>query len=230
MTGVPFSDWPIESSWTASLTALLADPKSVSIAQELARKRKETTVFPPDGKTFRAFALTPIESVRAVILGQDPYHGPNQAHGLSFSVEPPTPPPPSLKNIFREWSTDLDFAIPSNGNLSQWARSGVLLLNTVLTVEAGSANSHRNLGWEWFTDCVMQILNLRPNPIVFILWGAHAQQKEKWLTVKHHPVIKSAHPSPLSAYRGFFGSKPFSKANSLLSELGQQPIDWRLDP
>ena len=186
------------------------------------------TIYPPNSEIFRALHLTPFDQVRAVILGQDPYHGPNQAHGLCFSVRPEVAPPPSLVNIFQELSDDLSLPKPQNGSLEKWAMQGVLLLNTALTVEAGNPQSHSGIGWEQFTDRVVEALNEYTEGIVFILWGSHAQKKGKGIDTSRHCVIKSPHPSPLSAYRGFFGSKPFSKANDFLRKVGKPEIDWNL--
>lgn len=167
--------------------------------------------------------------MKIVILGQDPYHGPNQAHGLSFSVKPGIQPPPSLRNIYKELHTDIGCSIPNNGYLKKWADQGVLLLNTVLTVRAGEANSHKNKGWEIFTDKIISKLNERKDPIVFILWGNNAISKKKLITNPQHYIIQSVHPSPLSATRGFFGSKPFSKTNEFLKSINKQEIDWQID-
>ena len=167
--------------------------------------------------------------MKIVILGQDPYHGPNQAHGLSFSVKPGIQPPPSLRNIYKELHTDIGCSIPNNGYLKKWADQGVLLLNTVLTVRAGEANSHKNKGWEVFTDKIISKLNERKDPIVFILWGNNAISKKKLITNPQHYIIQSVHPSPLSATRGFFGSKPFSKTNEFLKSINKQEIDWQID-
>jgi uracil-DNA glycosylase len=231
MSHVPFSDWPLRTDWTAVLDPVWAQPETRKLAADLERLREKrsTTIYPPSGETFTAFALTPFASTRVVILGQDPYHGPHQAHGLSFSVRAPTPPPPSLRNIFRELETDLGIAPPSHGDLSSWARSGVLLLNDLLTVEADRANSHRALGWEHFTATVIERLARRTRPTVFVLWGAHAQKKKGLLLDTPHCVIESAHPSPLSARRGFFGSRPFSRANQFLTRHHQPSVDWRID-
>ena len=170
-----------------------------------------------------------MHDVKIVILGQDPYHGPNQAHGLSFSVKPGIQPPPSLRNIYKELHTDIGCSIPNNGYLKKWADQGVLLLNTVLTVRAGEANSHKNKGWEIFTDKIISKLNERKDPIVFILWGNNAISKKKLITNPQHYIIQSVHPSPLSATRGFFGSKPFSKTNEFLKSINKQEIDWQID-
>lgn len=185
-------------------------------------------IYPKGAEIFNALNLTPLDEVKVVILGQDPYHGPGQAHGLSFSVQDGVRHPPSLQNIFKEMEADLGLARPKTGNLTPWAKQGVLLLNTVLTVEEGKAASHRKKGWEKFTDRVIQILSERDDPIVFILWGSFAQGKIPMIRVPPHQIIKSPHPSPLSAHNGFFGSKPFSKANRILRGWGKKEIDWRL--
>lgn len=195
----------------------------------LVKEYRTKTIYPDMYDIFNALHFTPYNKVKAVILGQDPYHGQDQAHGLSFSVKPGVPAPPSLVNIFKELNNDLGCYIPNNGFLKKWAEQGVLLLNTALTVRAGQANSHRNIGWENFTDRIIELLNEKENPIVFILWGNNAQSKMNIINNKNHYVIKAPHPSPLSAHRGFFGSKPFSKTNDLLISLGQEPIDWQIE-
>ena len=182
-------------------------------------------VYPNMYDIFNALKITDYHAVKAVILGQDPYHGPNQAHGLSFSVRAGVAPPPSLVNIFKEYHDDLGYPIPKSGDLTPWAKNGVLLLNTVLTVRGGAAASHRGMGWEIFTDRIIELPNMREEPIVFILWGSFAKSKAALITNKNHHILTAAHPSPLSAYNGFFGCRHFSKANALLSE----PIDWRLE-
>lgn len=185
-------------------------------------------VFPPKEQTYEAFNRTPLNKVKVVILGQDPYHDDGQAHGLSFSVLKGIKTPPSLVNIYKELSTDiLNFQTPNHGELSQWADQGVLLLNTSLSVIAHKANSHSKIGWQKFTDAIIQNLGQQEQPIAFILWGANARSKSKWIA-KHHLILESAHPSPLSAYRGFWGSKPFSKVNDWLSKKNQDPIDWQI--
>ena len=186
-------------------------------------------VYPPSDEIFSAFEFTPLSKVKAVILGQDPYHEPGQANGLCFSVKPGVEIPPSLVNIYQELHDDLGCYIPDNGNLEKWARQGVMLLNTVLTVRAHQANSHKDIGWTEFTDAAIRILNEQDRPIVFMLWGRSAQNKEAMLTNPKHMIIKSAHPSPLSAYRGFFGSRPFSRANEFLERNGETPIDWQIE-
>ncbi|MEH0834370.1 uracil-DNA glycosylase [Pectobacterium cacticida] len=184
-------------------------------------------IYPPQKDVFNAFRFTELHQVKVVILGQDPYHGPNQAHGLSFSVRPGVPAPPSLVNIYKELASDIPgFEIPRHGFLQSWAEQGVLLLNTVLTVEAGRAHSHANLGWETFTDRVIAALNEQREGLVFLLWGSHAQKKGSIIDQRRHHVLKSPHPSPLSAHRGFFGCKHFSQANQFLEQQGLSPIDW----
>lgn len=186
------------------------------------------TVYPKADDLFNAFHFTPLEKVKVVILGQDPYHNVNQAHGLCFSVQPQVEIPPSLVNIYKELQDDLGCKIPNNGYLKEWADQGVLLLNTVLTVRAHQAASHKGKGWEQFTDAVIRALNEIERPIVFILWGKPAQEKKKMLNNPKHLILEAPHPSPLSAYRGFFGSKPFSKTNSFLESHGETPIDWQI--
>lgn len=210
----------------------LAQEKTLPYFQEtlafVARERAAgMTIYPPAKDVFNAFRFTELNAVKVVILGQDPYHGPNQAHGLSFSVKPGVPAPPSLVNIYKELASDIPgFVIPNHGCLQSWAQQGVMLLNTVLTVEAGKAHSHASLGWETFTDKVIKVLNARREDIVFLLWGSHAQKKGTIIDPKRHHVLKAPHPSPLSAHRGFLGCRHFSKANALLAQQGQQPIDW----
>ena len=191
---------------------------------------RTAVIYPPADRIFEALHLTPLHSVKVVILGQDPYHEPNQAHGLSFSVPPDQRQiPPSLVNIYQELHNDLGCRIPNNGYLKKWADQGVLLLNAVLTVRAHEANSHKGLGWEEFTDAAIRALNKVDRPMVFILWGRPAQMKQAMLDNPKHLILKSPHPSPLSAYRGFFGSKPFSKANAYLEENGLSPVDWQIE-
>ena len=191
------------------------------------KRRQEVRVFPEEQNVFRALELTPFKSVKVVILGQDPYHGFGQAHGLSFSVQKGTPLPPSLKNIYKELQEDIGGELPTEGDLTHWAKQGVLLLNTVLTVDEGNANSHKGMGWERLTNRLIESLNELKHPVIFILWGKPAQEKEKLITNPNHVLIKAPHPSPLSAYRGFFGSKPFSKVNEILIQQGQTPIRWK---
>ncbi|NCC81176.1 MAG: uracil-DNA glycosylase [Clostridia bacterium] len=198
------------------------------ITQFINTEYSKGIVYPKKEEIFAALRATPFEKTKIVIIGQDPYHGENQAHGLAFSVQPGTKIPPSLINIFKELSTDLEIPVSKTGNLIPWAEQGVLLLNTVLTVRAGEANSHKNKGWEEFTDKVITMLNSSDNPIVFILWGKPAQEKAKLLNNQKHLILKAAHPSPLSAFRGFFGCKHFSKANTYLRNNNMQEINWDL--
>ena len=186
------------------------------------------TIYPPRKDIFNALKSTPFDQVKVVILGQDPYHGPRQAHGLCFSVQPGVRPPPSLNNIFEELRTDVGIAMPKQGYLQKWAEQGVLLLNTVLTVEAGLAHSHAKIGWETFTDHIIKVLNEKCDGLVFLLWGAHAQKKCAIIDPNRHHLLKSVHPSPLSAHRGFLGCKHFSKCNNLLQQMGKTPVDWSL--
>lgn len=201
----------------------------INLHNFLSNEYKSKVIYPDKNNIFNALNYTDYKDVKVVILGQDPYHGPNQAHGLSFSVKPDMKIPPSLKNIFKELNSDLGCYIPNNGYLENWANQGVLLLNTVLTVESGKANSHKNKGWEIFTDKIISLLNNRTDPVIFILWGNNAINKKKLITNNQHYILQSVHPSPLSANRGFFGSKPFSKANDILKELGKAPIDWQIE-
>lgn len=198
------------------------------IARFVTEERSLCTVYPPAGQVFAALEMTPPEDVRVVIVGQDPYHGEDQAHGLSFSVPAGVKFPPSLRNIFKELAADLQIPPPESGDLSGWAKQGVLLLNSTLTVRAHEAGSHRGHGWEAFTDAVLQAVNRISPPCVFILWGSDAQKKRPLIDETRHRVLAGAHPSPLSAYRGFFGSRPFSTANALLQELGREPVNWQI--
>lgn len=191
-------------------------------------ERRAGPVYPPPDDTFAAFHLTPYADTRVLILGQDPYHGPGQAHGLAFSVRPGCRVPPSLANIHRELETDLGIAAPDHGNLERWARQGVLLLNTTLTVRGSQAASHQGRGWETFTDEVIRVVDAKPHHVVFILWGGHARKKRTLIDTTRHTVIESPHPSPLSAHQGFVGSRPFSRTNEALAAHGQTPIDWTL--
>lgn len=191
-------------------------------------ERAKHPVFPPAADVFAALHLTPYADVKVLILGQDPYHGPGQAHGLCFSVKPPVPPPPSLVNIHKELKADLGIEPPGHGSLEAWARQGVLLLNAVLTVRAHAAASHSGKGWETFTDEVIRSVNAKDEPVVFILWGSYARKKKALIDLDRHTVIESAHPSPLSAHNGFLGSRPFSKANAALEAEGRPSVDWRL--
>lgn len=199
------------------------------IEEFLEKEYREKTVYPQKEDIFTAFKWTAYKDTKVVILGQDPYHGKNQSHGLAFSVKKGIKTPPSLRNIYKELHSDLGFTIPNNGYLEKWAKQGVLLLNTALTVREGEANSHKKIGWEIFTDKIIEILNQRDDPMVFILWGNNAKSKEKYIKNKNHYIIKSVHPSPLSAFRGFFGSKVFSKTNDFLKSLDQEEIDWQIE-
>lgn len=195
----------------------------------LIKEYETQTVYPDKDNIFNALKYTPYNKVKAVILGQDPYHGPNQSHGLAFSVKPGVRIPPSLRNMYKELKDDLGYDIPNNGYLEKWAKEGVLLLNTSLTVRGGEANSHRKIGWEIFTDHLIGLLNVRIEPVIFILWGNNARGKKKIINTDRHYIIESVHPSPLAASRGFFGSKPFSKTNNILKKLGESPIDWQIE-
>lgn len=222
------SDIRIEDSWKTRLAAQFAADHMAALSQFLrAEKAAGKRIYPPGGQIFRAFDLTPFEQVKVVILGQDPYHGPAQAHGLSFSVGPGVAPPPSLQNIYKELAGDLGIAHPGHGNLESWARQGVLLLNSCLTVEDGRAGSHQGKGWEQFTDAVIAALNQEHKGLAFILWGRKAQDKGASIDRDRHLVITSVHPSPLSAHNGFFGSRPFSRTNDYLAAQGKSPIDWQ---
>lgn len=200
----------------------------LNLREFLKKEYKENTIYPEMNDIFNALHYTSYEDVKVVILGQDPYHGPRQAHGLSFSVQPGVKIPPSLRNIYKELNSDLGINIPNNGYLKSWADNGVLLLNTILTVKEGSPNSHKNKGWEIFTNRIIEILSEREKPMVFILWGNNAITKENLIANPNHLVLKSVHPSPLSASRGFFGSKPFSKTNDFLISIKEKPIDWEI--
>jgi uracil-DNA glycosylase len=218
----------LKNDWAVLLESELQQPYYLKLRQFLIQEYRTGIVYPDMYDIFNALHYTSHSETKVVILGQDPYHGPGQAHGLSFSVKPGVTPPPSLQNIFKELQTDLGCSMPNNGHLVKWAQQGVLLLNAVLTVGQGAANSHRGLGWEAFTDQVITALNQREQPVVFILWGKNAQDKEELITSPHHHIIKSSHPSPFSATRGFFGSKPFSRANNFLHQCGSNPIDWQI--
>lgn len=218
----------MHESWKKALSGEFRKDYFVQLVRFLDVERQNGPVFPKNGEVFTAFKVTPFDSVRVVILGQDPYHDDEQAHGLSFSVKPSTPVPPSLRNIYKELESDLGFRPVKHGHLLKWAEQGVFLLNTVLTVRAHQPASHRGQGWEIFTDRVISVLNERQTPMVFILWGAHAREKKASIDETRHLVLESAHPSPMSASNGFFGSRPFSKANDFLLEKGIATIDWAL--
>lgn len=220
----------LTNSWNDLLAREAEQPYYKLLETFLERQYMEETVYPKKENIFNALQLTDYDHVKVVILGQDPYHGPNQAHGLSFSVEKGQKLPPSLKNMMKELQQDIGCEIPEHGDLTSWAKQGVLLLNTVLTVQAGKANSHKGQGWEQFTNAIIEHLAKREQPIVFLLWGKPAQSKRILIEQisSNHIILQSPHPSPLSAHRGFFGSKPYSKANEALLSLGQQPIEWCL--
>lgn len=219
----------IGDDWKEALKEEYKKPYYKELYQRVMTEYQTRQIFPPKEELFSAFHLTPLKAVKVVILGQDPYHNEGQAHGLSFSVKKGVKIPPSLVNIYKELADDLGCSIPSHGNLEKWAKEGVLLLNTVLTVRAHEANSLQGIGWEQFTDAVIKVLNKEDRPIVFILWGAPAGKKSAMLDNPKHLILKAPHPSPLSAYRGFFGSKPFSKTNQFLVENKIKPIDWQID-
>ena len=218
----------IPTGWQEILCPETEKPYFQSLQEFLAVERQRYTVFPKEEEVFSSLEYTSYEAVRVLILGQDPYHGPRQAHGCSFSVRPRVPLPPSLQNIFIELQADVGATPPDHGCLVPWARQGVLLLNAVLTVRAGLANSHQGKGWEQFTDAVFRAVNKRPTRVVFILWGAYARRKAELVDLTRHVVIQSAHPSPYSADNGFFGSRPFSRANAALREAGLPEINWQL--
>ena len=221
----------LDASWKYGLSDFLLSPQMDELRDFLvSEKQAQKEIYPPSSLIFNAFNTTPLEQVKVVILGQDPYHGPNQAHGLSFSVQKGIALPPSLRNIFHELHADVGVEIPRHGDLTHWAEQGVLLLNSVLTVEAGQPTSHQKRGWEDFTDHVIDVLNEQREHIVFILWGAYAQRKGQRIDPNKHLILKAAHPSPLAANRGgFFGCKVFSKTNNYLKHNGIEPIDWQLD-
>ena len=218
----------METTWRPVLIAETEKPYWKPLQQFVKEERKKHTVFPPDKEVFAALHLTPLEKVSVLILGQDPYHEVGQAHGLCFSVRPDVAIPPSLQNIYTELHDDLGCTIPNNGCLTPWAEQGVLLLNAVLTVRAHQANSHQGKGWENFTDAIIRAVNDKPERVVFVLWGAYARKKAPLINTARHVIIQSAHPSPLSAANGFFGSRPFSKINAALREAGRPEIDWQL--
>ncbi len=218
----------ISNDWQEALKEEFRKPYYRKLYDTVRQEYSTRRIFPPSDYIFNAFHLTPLKDVKVVILGQDPYHGEGQAHGLCFSVKPEVEIPPSLVNIYKELHDDLGCEIPNHGYLTKWAKQGVLLLNTVLTVRAHQANSHRGIGWEEFTDAAIRILDVQERPIVFILWGRPAQMKKSMLHNPQHLVLEAPHPSPLSAYRGFFGSRPFSQTNRFLEEHGIEPIDWQI--
>ncbi|MDW7675331.1 MAG: uracil-DNA glycosylase [Bacillota bacterium] len=219
----------LNNDWGTYLDEEFSKEYYLELRQFLKNEYQTRVVYPPMHDIFNALHYTSYQATKVVILGQDPYHGPGQAHGMSFSVKPGVDKPPSLQNIFKELQSDLGCPIPNNGYLVKWAEQGVLLLNTVLTVRAGAAHSHRGKGWEIFTDQVISTLNRREEPVVFMLWGKPAQEKQQLITAPQHFIIKSPHPSPLSASRGFFGSKPFSRANEFLRKTNREKIEWQID-
>lgn len=220
---------PISNDWLPAIKGEFHKPYYKKLHQTIMQEYQTREIFPEAEDLFNAFHLTSLKDVKIVIFGQDPYHNVGQAHGLCFSVKPGVEIPPSLVNIYKELQDDLGCYIPNNGYLVKWAEQGVLLLNTVLTVRAHQANSHRGIGWEEFTDAAIRILNEQDRPIVFILWGRPAQMKKSMLNNPKHLILEAPHPSPLSAYRGFFGSRPFSRANQFLQKHGIEPIDWQIE-
>jgi uracil-DNA glycosylase len=218
----------LPSSWRPQLAAELKKPYFRELERFLEREQQSHTIYPPAGDIFSALKLTPYKSVNVLLLGQDPYPGEGQAHGLSFSVRPGVKPPASLRNIYKELETDVGFRIPNNGYLAPWAEQGMLMLNAVLTVRAGEPNSHRGKGWEIFTDAIISSVNEKKDEVVFVLWGAYAQKKIGLIDTGRHAIIKSAHPSPLSARHGFFGSRPFSQINKALRAAHKPQIDWQI--
>ncbi|MCY7704669.1 uracil-DNA glycosylase [Bacillus safensis] len=216
----------LNDSWWAVMKSEFEQPYYQELRKWMKEEYRTQTVFPKPDDVYRALHLTSYEKVKVVILGQDPYHGPGQAHGLSFSVQPGVKHPPSLRNIFQELKDDLGCPVPNHGSLVSWAEQGVLLLNTVLTVRKGEANSHKGKGWERVTDRVIDVLNQREQPVVFVLWGRHAQNKKERIDQNKHFIIESPHPSPFSARNGFFGSRPFSKVNAYLKQMGIEEINW----
>ncbi len=219
----------IQNDWLPMLKPEFSKPYYKDLFEFVKQEYNSAQVFPPSEDIFNAFHMTPLSEVKVVIIGQDPYHEPGQAHGLCFSVKPGVEIPPSLINIYKELHDDCGCYIPNNGYLVKWAKQGVLLLNTVLTVRAHRANSHQGKGWEEFTNAAINVLNTQDRPIVFILWGKPAQSKKSMLNNPNHLILEAPHPSPLSAYRGFFGSKPFSKTNDFLRAGGVEPIDWQIE-
>ena len=218
----------VPQSWQPYLEDETKQPYFTKLREFVAEERAHHNVFPPDEDVFNALKFTPYENANVFLLGQDPYHNVGQAHGLCFSVRPDVAPPPSLVNIYKELKTDLGCPVPNNGYLVSWAAQGVVMLNAVLTVRAHVANSHKGKGWETFTDAVLRAVNAKETPVVFVLWGGYAQKKLPLIDTTRHTIVQSAHPSPLSAHNGFFGSKPFSKINAALEAAGKPPIDWQI--
>jgi uracil-DNA glycosylase len=218
----------LPEAWQPVVGGELVQPYFTALQAFLDAEQRTHTIYPPAEDVFNALAYTPYDEVRVLLLGQDPYHDAGQAHGLAFSVRPGVKPPPSLTNIFRELRSDLGYPIPNNGYLEPWARQGVLLLNAVLTVRAHQANSHRGKGWETFTDAVISAVAAKTDPVVFVLWGSYAQKKIPLIDTTRHTIVRSAHPSPLSAHSGFFGSRPFSAVNEALAAAGRGTIEWQL--
>lgn len=218
----------ISNDWEPLLRDQFTLPYYAQLCAFLKTEYATKTIYPPLKDVFNALHYTPFNEVKVVMLGQDPYHGPHQAHGLSFSTQKGVPQPPSLKNIFKELASDIGCSLPMHGNLTSWAKQGVLLLNSTLTVEKGKPHAHKGMGWETFTDEIIHTLNKKETSIVYILWGKAAQQKLRLIDTDKHAIITAPHPSPLSSYRGFFGSQPFSKTNTHLLETNQQPIDWEI--
>ena len=225
------ADIRLEASWKSRIGDWFARDDMRALSAFLRqRMAAAATIYPPGGEIFAAFDATPFDAVKVVILGQDPYHGPGQAHGLCFSVQPGVPAPPSLVNIYKELKRDLNIDIPNHGYLQSWADQGVLMLNTTMTVERANANAHAGKGWQFFTDRIIEVVSEHQPHLVFLLWGAHAQGKQKLIDATKHLVLTSVHPSPLSAYRGFLGCGHFSRTNKFLEQNGETPIEWRLPP
>lgn len=222
-------DSPVATDWNPLLRDELTKDYFTQLQSFVAGERAKYSVYPPESETYSALHQTPHSSTRVLILGQDPYHGAGQAHGLCFSVREGTPVPPSLRNIFKELHDDLGVTVPRHGCLSAWAAQGVLLLNATLTVRAGQAGSHQGKGWETFTDRIIRVVDAKIEPVVFVLWGSYARKKRQLISGSHHVIIESPHPSPLSAHNGFFGSRPFSRINDALAATGRRPIDWSLE-
>lgn len=218
-----------ENDWQKLLEEEMEKDYYKDLRKFLIDEYNTQVVYPEMYSIYNALHYTDYKKVKVLLLGQDPYHGPNQAHGFAFSVQEGVRTPPSLLNMYKELQNDLGYEIPNHGNLQKWADEGVLLLNTSLTVRSGQANSHSGKGWEVFTDKIIKLVNEREDPVVFILWGSNARSKKKYIDTKKHMIIESAHPSPLSAYRGFFGSKPYSRTNDFLKSVGKEPIDWKIE-